>query len=735
MAEPTVSWKPREENTLIGTEIPRIDGIEKASGRAKYMADTNTPGTLFGKLLVCQHAHAKVKRLNVEPARQVKGVHAVHIFRDVDSVVRWDGTLIAAVAAERPEIAEDAVRAIQVEYEVLPHFVDEVDLEAAKKLDAEHCDEKGKIKPEAEKQGHVQRVKARKPKEEGDVDGAIKNAPVVSKGYYGLPTITHMCMEPHGSHCEWMSDDKLKVHLSTQNVSGTAGQIAGPLGMDAANVEIICEYIGGGFGSKFSADEWAVACARLAKEAGRPVRLTLDRPTEQKTAGNRPSGFAEVTLAADKDGKILAWDSHHWGTNGMGGGTVRSSLLPYVYQFKPFRRRESGIVTNNGPARAWRGPTHPQACQITDTAIDDLAAKLGMDSYDVFLKNLDKAERNPDTYAAEMAIGAKLIDWKAKWHPHGKGAGRGAVKRGLGMAVHSWPGTAGKGNCNLRIHPDGTVETFLGTQDLGTGTRTVIAITLAETFGIPMSAVKVNIGRNTYPPCGPSGGSTTVGGVSGPNRRAGLEALAKIFDLVATKYGVDAGSLKAKDGKIVSGDKVVCTWKQATGLLGVMPLEIAGTGPKGDGLTDQHAEGVQMADVSVDTETGQVRINKYVCVQDCGLIIDLLTAKSQVLGAMTMCVAYALYEERIVDNETGRFINADLENYKLPRIGDIGELVAEMYQPDSQYARGVIGLGEPPVISGGAAISNAVANAIGVRVPVLPLTPQRVLEALKGGRA
>ena len=166
-----------------------------------------------------------------------------------------------------------------------------------------------------------------------------------------------------------------------------------------------------------------------------------------------------------------------------------------------------------------------------------------------------------------------------------------------------------------------------------------------------------------------------------------------------------------------------------------MPLEVQKEGKTDASLTDQGVGGIQMADVSVDTETGIIRVNKMVAVQDCGLIVDLLTAESQVYGALIMAIAYALTEERIMDNRTGRFINADFENYRLPRIGDIGELVVHMYQPDSEYARGVIGLGEPPVISGGAALSNAVANAIGVRVPVLPMTPQRVLDALKGAQA
>jgi xanthine dehydrogenase YagR molybdenum-binding subunit len=460
----------------------------------------------------------------------------------------------------------------------------------------------------------------------------------------------------------------------------------------------------------------------------------LDRPTELKIAGTRPSAFMDVTIAADKEGNIVAWDSYHWGTDGMGGGTVSPGVIPYVFDIDNRRRKATGLMTNGGPNRAWRAPNHPQGCALTDTAIDDLAAKLGMDSYEVFLKNLGKTDR-PDVYAEQMKIGAELIDWKGKWHLHGKGAADKGWKRGLGMALHTWGGRGHAAKTTIKVHPDGTVESFGGTQDLGTGTRTAIAITLAETFGIPLSMVKVNIGSNKYPQSGPSGGSTTIGGVTPPARRAGLEALWKILDLVAAKHNVAGDTLDAKNGNIVSGDKVICSWKEACQLIGPMPLEVEGSGPKNDGLIDAGVGGVQMADVSVDPETGRIRVNKLVAVQDCGLIINLKAAESQVYGALIMGIAFALFEERIMDNKTGRFINADMENYKVTRIGDIGELVVHMYVPNSEYARGVIGLGEPPVISPGAALSNAVANALGVRVPVLPMTPQRVLDALKGGAA
>ena len=716
MPDLPVAWKPRAENEILGHEVDRIDGLEKASGFAKYSADWNTPGTLHGRMLTSPYAHARIRSLDVSGVKNVPGVRAVYVFPSrapKDGAlyeIKFEGDPLVAVAADSAAQAADGLRAVRIDYEVLPHFVNEFDLAGAY--------ERGLAKPQRDS-------------EDGDVQGAIKKADAVVRGHYGVHTITHCCLEPHGSHCEWKGDE-LDVHLSTQAVSTTAGQFAGApeIGIDQSKVTVNCQYIGGGFGSKFAADEWGIAAAVLAKEAGQPVKLMLDRATELKIAGSRPSAFAEVTIAADEKGKIVAWDSHHWGSNGFKGGTVSPTVMPYVIVPKNKRIRATGITTHLAGDRAWRAPNHPQACALTCTAIDDLAAELEMDPYEVFMANLDLTPR-AEVYAEEMKIAAELIGWKEKWKGRKKWV-EGPIHRGLGMAIHTWAGRAGNAKARIVINQDGTIETYAGTQDLGTGTRTSINQVVAESFGVPMSLVKVNIGSSRYPASGPSGGSTTIGGVAGAHRRQCLKALGKIFDLVAAKYNVPADKLKAAHGKILNGDKEVCTWQQACQLIGPMKLEFetADGKPVDDGLTNQGVGGVQMVDLSVDVETGVTRINKYVCVQDIGTVISPRQADSQIYGAMIMCIAYALTEERIVDDLTGRFLNANLKDYKLPRLGDIGELVSHIYQPDSEYSRGVVGLGEPPVISGGAAISNAVANAIGKRVPVLPLTPKRILDTL-----
>jgi xanthine dehydrogenase YagR molybdenum-binding subunit len=725
MAEREITWGPRGSHKYIGKEVSRIDGVEKASGAAKYTHDQNQPGTLFARLLTCTHAKARVTRLDVEKAKAIKGVHTVYLFRDAgeNNECNYDGELVAAVAAETADIAEDGVRAIEVTYEVLPHVVDEQDLEAARAAKRLKYDDDGKEVPLVDRTV-------------GDPDKAIADADVVHTGYYGIHTISHMCLEPHGAHCTWDADGDgptLVARHSTQNVSGTAGQFASQFGLDAADVRVICNYIGGGFGSKFAADVWGWAATQMSKDTGRPVRLMLDRATELKTPGTRPSGFANVTVAATKDGKITAWKSHHWGTNGPKGGTIDGNQMPYVFDPPNKHVVSQGISTDCGPNRAWRAPNHPQLCAITDTALTDLAAKLNMNPIDLYKANLDQldkvAKTNSELYAAELDRAAELMEWDKKWHAHGKG-GKGSVKRGLGVALHRWGGQSVKCSSEVRIFADGGAQASLGSQDLGTGTRTVIAMVLAETCGLPLEKVKARIGSNEYVYGNPSGGSITVGSVTGATRRAALVATGILFDKVAEKYKVDATKLSLGDEAVWSGKKKVCTWKDACRLIGPEPITATGSSPENDGLTSKLVGGVQMADVSVDTETGVIRINRMVAVQDCGLVINEKTAKSQVYGGLIMGIAYATSEERIMDNNSGRYINADMETYKLPRIGDVGELIVEFYQPDSEYNRGVVGLGEPPVISTGAAIANAVANATGVRVPVLPMTPKRVLDAL-----
>jgi xanthine dehydrogenase YagR molybdenum-binding subunit len=645
--------------------------------------------------------------------------------------INWQGELLAFVAAESEAAAREGVSKINIEYDILPALGDTEDLEKAQRL-GRTTKGGGRVTLENEP-GDKDDEATFADKEIARLLAASKH---VVEGYYGIDPITHCCLEPHGSTCAW-EGEKLTAHLSTQNVSGTDEQFAGALKIAAGDVEVICQYIGGGFGSKFAPDYWGIAAAEIAKKTGRPVKLMLERDQEQKIGGNRPSGYLKVKLGADADGVVQVWDSQHWGTGGHGQGSVSDSVVPYVFLPKNMRRAVTNIGTNTAPLRAWRAPNHPQGCAMSQTALDDLAAKMGADSYDIFLKNLPLVQnRKADVYEAEMKIAATLMDWKAKWHPHGKGAAKGDVVEGLGMALHTWGGAGHPSTVTLKIHPDGAVETLCGTQDLGTGTRTICAMVVAETFGIPVESVRLNIGSSKRPASGPSGGSTTVGGVSESHRRASQDALAKIFELAAGKLEADAANLEAMKGRVqVKGGGKSMSWKEACSLLGMKPLEVTASyapprpGQPRSPLSSSQVGGVQMAHVVVDKATGVVKMKKFVAVQDMGLILNPKLAESQIYGAVIMGIAYALFEQRITDAK-GNFVNAELANYRLPRLGDIGQIVVELYEPESERSRGVVGLGEPPVIAPGAAISNAVCNALGVRVPVLPLTPKRVLDTL-----
>jgi xanthine dehydrogenase YagR molybdenum-binding subunit len=735
MADATYSWPSREDAKVIGTSKSRIDGPVKATGTAKYTYDVNLPNQLIAVALGSPHAHCRVKSIDTTAASQSPGVVHVHVLRDAGAEIQTQGDLIAVVAAESEGAAREGVARLKVEYETLEVFVRDEDLEAAQA--AGRTQRRG---------GQVQLVNEpgddedEEEFEEKEINRLFSECKHVVEGYYGIDAITHCCLEPHGTTLQWKGN-KLDAFLSTQNVSGTDDGFAGPLQVTADDVDVHCEYIGGGFGSKFQPNYWGIAAAQIARATGRPVKLMLQRDQELKIGGNRPSAFIKVRLGADDEGVVQVWDSTHWGTTGHNGNTVSVGNVPYVFMPPNNRRVATGITTNNEPSVAWRAPNHPQACALTQTAYDDLAAKMGANSLDIFTKNLQNIS-NKDMaklYADELKRAAELIDWKAKWHPHGKGPKQGSIVEGLGIGLHTWGGGANTSSCQLRIHPDGGVSTFCGTQDLGTGTRTICAMVVAETFGLPLEAIKVNIGHSTYPFSGASGGSTTVGAVSESHRRASQDALRKLCELVAGKLSVSADSLVAANGRIgVAGepDKSL-SWKEACGLIGIRPLEVTANFQSGtqSPLSSSGVGGVQMAHVAVDTETGVVKMKKMVAVQDMGLIINRKLAESQIHGAMIMEIAYSLFEQRINDPETGAFVNAELSDYRLPRLGDIGELVVDLYEPDDQRQRGVIGLGEPPVISGGAAISNAVCNALGVRVSVLPLTPNRVLEALQKAKA
>lgn len=708
---PDYNWPPMDKRRVMGQRISRLDGLAKSTGKAKYNSDINPPGLLFGVLLTSPYGHARITSIDTSEAEKLPGVTAVRVINGAGKELQWEGQEIAAVAATSEPVARDACRRIKIEYEILPHFVDEADLTKAG----------NRAKPAGEVTT-------------GDPEKAFQEADVTSEGQYGIPVITHCCLEAHGQTIEWKGD-QVNYWPSTQNVSALGAELARSINVPVTQVHTDMQYMGGGFGSKFPADVWGTECAQLSKASGgRPVKLFLDRQQELLIAGNRPSVYGAIKVGAKKDGTLTVWQSKTWATGGLGGGNLNADQMPYVFRNVPNRKiNHTAVSINAGSARAWRAPNNQQLSFITCAALEDLAAKLNMDSLEFFLKNVNLSSR-PEVYKYQLEKGAELIEWKKLWRPRSEA--KGTMRRGLGIGVNMWGGLGHDSKCKAIINADGTVVIEIGSQDLGVGTRTVIAQVAAETFGLPISAVKVNLGSNAYPASGASGGSTTVGGVTASTRKASVNALNKLYEAVAPSLGGTADTLEAVDRRIqVKGNSAKgLTWQAACAKLGVNKIEEMGenlgrTAPR-EGLISQGAAGVQMADVSVDIETGQVRMNKLVAVQDCGLVVNPKLAESQVFGACIMSTCSALFEERVMDQQIGKTLNADMEFYKLSGIADIGEIVVHMDIRPEMDKRGVIGLGEPPAIGGIAAIANAVANAIGVRVPMVPLTPNRVLDAL-----
>jgi len=710
------SW-PTSPN-LIGKPTRRIDGPLKSQGRAKYAYDIVRPGMLYGSVLRSPHPHARVVAIDLAEAQRAPGVRAAIPVVDLSNPeplthkVLFQGQEVAAVAADTEEQAIDAVRMIAIQYEVLPHLA---------------TVEQG-LRPEAPRVFPDGNVREANVLEEGTVDAALASAAHVVEGFYSTQVVTHTSLETHGLVCEW-DGDNVTAFCSTQAVHSMRDGLARGLEIPQANIRVICEYMGGGFGSKLGTDNTDIICAKLAKQAGRPVKLMLDRKEEHLATGNRPSAYARVKAGLDAGGKIAVWDCETWGTGGAGSGA--GFPLPYnVYEIPNRRRRHKDVYINAGPQRAMRAPGHPQGCFITETVIDELADRARLDPLELRLRNLPAAA--PDLmWIAYFPMGAEKIGWSRR-HPFGDPT-PGPIKRGLGCAANRWGGGGSRrtqGQCE--IFPDGGVIMRIGTQDIGTGTRTLVKIVTAETFGLPLDAVTAEIGDTRYPFAPGSGGSVTVGSVTPTVRVTCENALAALAEKVAPALGVEPANVTASNGRVHAKDDPSkgMSWKDACKQLGTASITVDGQWEQG--LSSVGTSGVQFADVEVDIETGVTRVRKIVCVQDCGLIMDRLTAESQCYGGITMGIGFAMFEHRLLDRVTGQMVNPNMEFYGLPGLSDMPEIdVTLIDQPE----RGVVGLGEPPTISTAAAIANAVSNAIGARIRHLPVTPDNVLTALEQQRA
>ena len=713
-ADPKYHWTAT--HSVLGTKVARLDGPEKVTGRAKYTFDINRPGMLYGRIVRSPHPHARIISIDLSAAQKAPGVKATLAWRDPANLERnkvmFQGDEVAAVAADTEEHAIDAARLVKVEYEVLPPVisVDQALAGAAPQVFAP-----ANVRPAAAQ-------------ETGDIAAGFKQAAHVIEETYATHVITHVCLESHGAVCEW-DGDQLTAWVSTQGINATRDGYARGLNIPPANVRVITQHMGGGFGSKLGAqDPQAIICARLAKEAKAPVKLMLDRKEEHLATGNRPSATARVKAGVAADGTLTAFDAETWGTGGA--GAAAGFPLPYIYQFPNRRRVHKDVFINTGQQRPMRAPGHPQGSFVTEVLMDELADRVKMDPIEFRIKNLPPQAPNA-MWGAYLREGAKEFGWD-KRHPTGDRA-PGPIKTGMGVAICTWGGGGrGPSGAHVEIASDGLVVVRVASQDLGTGTRTLVAIVAADTLGLPTSAIRPEIGDTMYPISGGSGGSTTAAGVSPAVRIAAVNALEALKERIAPALGVEAASLVAVGGRIQTKDNPSkgMSWADACKQLGTQPISVEGNWQPG--LSSVTTSGVQFAETTVDIETGIVKVTRILAIQDCGLIVSRLTTESQVYGGVIGSLNFALYEDRILDRNTGHMVNPNMEWYLLAGMSDIPRIDVRLVD---QSERGVIGVGEPPTVPTAAAIANAVRNAIGVTVRSLPLTPAKILQTLAQQRA
>ncbi len=706
-------WGPNNKHTLLNTDLARVDGPIKVSGVAQYTHDKRVPGMLYGRILTSPHAHARILSIDTSAARKIQGVRAVVSITDDDGsaapkekgqpVALFAGMPVAAVAAVTPEIAEDAVRAINVKYQVLRHVVRADD---AIEEDAPKVEEGGNLEPKG-KRGDPEKVAA-----------ALAQSDVVLEVEYRTPIVHHACLETHGHVVDYNGGDTATIYASTQGTFTIPGDSAKALGLPESAVTAVVEHMGGGFGSKFGIGvEGQIAC-RLSKQAKAPVHLMLTRKDEFLFAGNRSGSWQKFKAGANRDGTFNALHALQYQLGGLADGS--QAQQPYIYNVMTHSNERIAIHTHEDGSRAMRAPGHPQACFAIESVVDELAYKLGIDPIEFRKKNL----KDP-VYHRQLDRGAKEIGWQRRNKT--PGGGPGPLKRGIGCAVGTWGG-GGNNQCkvDVTISRDGSVLVAVGSQDLGTGTRTFTRAIVAEELGLGMDQIVEQIGNSKLGRANASGGSTTAASLAPSVKDAAVKARLAMAERVASLLdGAKTEEIRFANGSVSAGSRSL-SWKQACAALPA--AGIVGHGEWVSSLQASGVRGVCFAEVEVDVETGHVRPIKMVHVQDIGLPLNRLALRSQINGGMIQSLGMALWEERVMDADLGIQLNPGFGDYKLPGSLEMPELVAIIDDEDPREA--VIGVGEPAVIPAVAAIPNAVFNACGIRVRELPITPDKILMSL-----
>ena len=749
------AWPINDELKYVGKSVKRIDAILKVTGEAKFASDVSLPGLLQASILHSPLPAATIKSVDTRNAEKYPGVHAVYVLQDLHGgsasgsdeettsypEIKYAGQPIAAVAAVDKQTADKAITLIRIEYEEKP-FV--VDLQQAMKPDAPTVfdapvDQEGTAASEGPAKGLKLVGNVRGPSTEsflggptGDIEKGLAAADLVVEGKFKTQVQTHSTLETHGCVVDW-KPDLLTIYASTQSTKSVRKEFATIFDLPESKVRVICKFMGGGFGAKYGAGNFGAMAAHLSKKSGRPVKLFLDRKAEHLCVGNRPNSSQTMKIGVKNDGTLTALKQESYGTAGVGLGAGVGRIAKALYPCDNFLSEQYDVFTNAGPGAAWRAPGNVQGAFALEQLIDEIAEKLKMDPL-AYREIIDPSK----VRKAERELAADKFDWSRR-KPKNSSSGR--IKKGMGIAQSTWPRLIDiDSTAEVRLLKDGTVEIRSGVQDIGTGTRTLLAQVVAEEIGISPEKIGVHIGDTLFPNGPASGGSKVTGSITPAARNAAFKAKNELLQQMADAWKVDVNTLELKDGVIRSKTDLDKTIKFEKALKKMRTAQISVTANRSDdyggfkvGNSVAHSDlgSVQMAEVTVDTETGFIKVDKIVAVHSCGRPINPLQIQSQVNGGVIQGVSYALYENRKMDTSTGRMMNPNLDQYKIAYAMEIPEI--EVYNIEEYSGRSstdAYGIAEPANIATAAAVANAVYNATGVRMYELPMTPDTVLNAL-----
>src|SRR3984885_11631513 len=550
------------ELTYIGKPTERYDGPAKAMGKGKSPADVNLPGMLYARLVDATIPHGRILSIDTSAAEKLPGVRAVHVIEHVYGVaelrdpkleapsrypvIRYAGQPIAGIAAVSQQISNDAARLVKVQYDTLPFVVDRTDARAddAPMVFPGPADEAGSAGGGGGPKGVPQKGNVHGPqtKNVGDIERGFAEADVIVEGEYFTQVQTHSALETHGFVVDWKQEE-VTVYASTQGTSSVRDEFADVFKLPKSKVRVITEYMGGGFGAKFGAGNEGVIAATLSQKAHAPVKLMLDRRQEH-IVSNRPDSHQTLKIGAKRDGTLTAIHLPSYGTAGVGTGAGTAGPATNMYKCPNLLPEEYDVFVNAGPGAAFRAPGHPQGCFAFEQAIDEVAFRLDMDP----LSFREKIDASPARKAERQVI-LERTNWRNR---RPAASDTGPIKRGMGIAQSVWYRFVSiDSSCEVRVSRDGSVELMSAVQDLGTGTKTMLAIIVAEEFGIPPSSVVIRIGDTRYPIGPDSGGSVTTGSISPAARNAAYQAKQKLFAAVAPQLGTTADNLTLKNGRVV----------------------------------------------------------------------------------------------------------------------------------------------------------------------------------------